>query len=61
MIFDFDIEEDSVTYSMEKHKNGVPYLYNFEERMWEEDELDIPKELEEILDEDGMYTLYVGL
>lgn len=59
VIFDFDIEEDSVTYSMEKHKNGVPYLYNFEERMWEEDELDIPKELEEILDEDTLEADFV--
>lgn len=59
VIFDFDIEEDSVTYSMEKHKNGVPYLYNFEERMWEEDELVIPKELEEILDEDTLEADFV--
>lgn len=58
--FDFDIEEDSVTYSLEKHKNGVLYLYDFEEHMWEEDKgLDIPKELEDILDEDTLEADFV--
>lgn len=58
--FDFDIKEGSVTYSLEKHKNGVLYLYDFEEHMWEEDKgLDIPKELEDILDEDTLEADFV--
>lgn len=58
--FDFDIEEDSITYSLEKHKNSVLYLYDFEEHMWEEDKgLDIPKELEDILDEDTLEADFV--
>lgn len=60
VIFEFNVEEDSVTYSLEKHKNGVLYLYNFEEHMWEEDKgLDIPKELEDILDEDTLEADFV--
>ena len=55
VMFDFDIEEDSVTYSLEKCKNGFLYLYNFKKHMWEERKgLDIPKELEDILDEDTL-------
>lgn len=60
VIFEFNVEEDSVTYSLKKHKNGVLYLYNFEEHMWEEDKgLDIPKELEDILDEDTLEADFV--
>lgn len=60
VIFDFDIEEDSVTYSLEKCKNGFLYLYNFKEHMWEERKgLDIPKELEDILDEDALEADFV--
>lgn len=60
VMFDFDIEEDSVTYSLEKCKNGFLYLYNFKEHMWEERKgLDIPKELEDILDEDALEADFV--
>ena len=60
VMFDFDIEEDSVTYSLEKCKNGFLYLYNFKEHMWEERKgLDIPKELEDILDEDTLEADFV--
>ena len=60
VMFDFDIEEDSVTYSLEKCKKGFLYLYNFKEHMWEERKgLDIPKELEDILDEDALEADFV--
>ena len=60
VMFDFDIAEDSVTYSLEKCKNGFLYLYNFKEHMWEERKgLDIPKELEDILDEDALEADFV--
>lgn len=60
VMFDFDIEEDSVTYTLEKCKKGFLYLYNFKEHMWEERKgLDIPKELEDILDEDALEADFV--
>ena len=55
VVFDFDLAEDSISFNIIKQKNGTTYFYNFEEHMWEEDKgLDIPKELEDILDEDTL-------
>ena len=59
-VFDFDLAEDSISFNIIKQKNRTTYFYNFEEHMWEEDKgLDIPKELEDILDEDTLEADFV--
>ena len=59
-VFGFDLAEDSISFDIIKQKNGTTYFYNFEEHMWEEDKgLDIPKELEDILDEDTLEADFV--
>lgn len=59
-VFDFDLAEDSISFDIVKQKNGTTYFYNFKDHTWEEEKgLDIPKELEDILDEDALEADFV--
>lgn len=59
-VFDFDLAEDSISFDIIKQKNGTTYFYNFKDHTWEEEKgLDIPKELEDILDEDTLEADFV--
>ena len=59
-VFDFDLAEDSISFDIIKQKNETTYFYNFKDHTWEEEKgLDIPKELEDILDEDTLEADFV--